>query len=373
MSKVTLDLGHGGNDSGAFYKNLIEKDIVLIVGKECEKVLLEHNVNVQMTRTSDVYVGLTERTNMANLNNSQYFVSIHCNAGGGDRGEVIHSIYSGKGVELSSNIAAELKVIGQNIVKEYDKKGDYGTDYYAVIRQTNMDSVIVECAFLDNEIDNIIIDTIEEQKMFGLAIAKGILKQLGITYKMYSSTLTNPIKPSGLYRVRELWADESSQIGAYSDLTNAKKCADRNSGYSIFNSNGVKVYPTNINEKIDIYYKTYSDGRWYEDVKNLEDYAGVIGKNIECVMAKLNKGSIEYRVSSINANYYSWVRNYDDFAGINGKHIDRLQMRLIGLYEYKVKYRVHIIDGDWLPWVIGDSDYAGIIGHGIDAIEIDIV
>ncbi|MDV4149399.1 hypothetical protein R0131_00970 [Clostridium sp. AL.422] len=39
-----------------------------------------------------------------------------------------------------------------------------------------------------------------------------------------------------LYRVRKTWADEASQIGAFSVLQNAIDCADKNPGYSIFNS-----------------------------------------------------------------------------------------------------------------------------------------
>lgn len=45
-----------------------------------------------------------------------------------------------------------------------------------------------------------------------------------------------------LYRVRKTWNDVKSQKGAFNDLTNAKKCADRNNGYSIFDENGKAVY-----------------------------------------------------------------------------------------------------------------------------------
>ncbi|MCM1497131.1 MAG: N-acetylmuramoyl-L-alanine amidase [Clostridium sp.] len=48
---------------------------------------------------------------------------------------------------------------------------------------------------------------------------------------------------SGLYRVRKTWADSKSQKGAFSVLANAKRCADSNSGYSVFGENGNKVYP----------------------------------------------------------------------------------------------------------------------------------
>lgn len=45
-----------------------------------------------------------------------------------------------------------------------------------------------------------------------------------------------------LYRVRKTWADSKSQKGAYKILSNAKKCADANPGYSVFDVNGVIIY-----------------------------------------------------------------------------------------------------------------------------------
>jgi len=46
----------------------------------------------------------------------------------------------------------------------------------------------------------------------------------------------------GYYRVRRTWADAKSQKGAYKILSNAKKCADANPGYSVFDNNGVNIY-----------------------------------------------------------------------------------------------------------------------------------
>lgn len=47
---------------------------------------------------------------------------------------------------------------------------------------------------------------------------------------------------SGLYRVRKSWADAASQKGAFKVLDNAKRCADENAGYSVFDENGKVVY-----------------------------------------------------------------------------------------------------------------------------------
>ena len=49
----------------------------------------------------------------------------------------------------------------------------------------------------------------------------------------------------GYYRVRKAWSDSKSQKGAYKILSNAKKYADANPGYSVFDNNGVNIYTSN--------------------------------------------------------------------------------------------------------------------------------
>ena len=48
--------------------------------------------------------------------------------------------------------------------------------------------------------------------------------------------------PKQLYRVRKTWSDSKSQKGAYKILANAKACADKNPGYSVFDTDGNAVY-----------------------------------------------------------------------------------------------------------------------------------
>ena len=48
--------------------------------------------------------------------------------------------------------------------------------------------------------------------------------------------------PKQLYRVRKTWSDSKSQKGAYKILANAKSCADKNPGYSVFDTDGNAVY-----------------------------------------------------------------------------------------------------------------------------------
>lgn len=189
---VVLDPGHGGQDFGAVFGSLVEKNINLTVALECKRILELNGIKVLMTREKDEFISLTNRPQVANKNGANLFVSIHHNAGGGDRGEVIYSIKGGKSQELAFAIAEEFKNVGQQVVNCYTRKNSVGTDYYAVIRLSNVPAVITEFCFLDNKIDNQIIDTIEEQKREGLAIAKGIMRVLGIKNPIFEQPKSQP-------------------------------------------------------------------------------------------------------------------------------------------------------------------------------------
>ena len=79
---VVLDAGHGGEDEGAVSASLglYEKDLVLDVSKRLASELRERRLEVVLTRDSDRYVSLEERTSLANDVRGDLFVSIHANA-----------------------------------------------------------------------------------------------------------------------------------------------------------------------------------------------------------------------------------------------------------------------------------------------------
>jgi N-acetylmuramoyl-L-alanine amidase len=83
VKKVTVDMGHGGDDFGApgYMKGVHEKDVVLTIGRKlAEKLKNELGCEVIMTRTGDRYLTLEERTAIANTKNSDIFISLHTNA-----------------------------------------------------------------------------------------------------------------------------------------------------------------------------------------------------------------------------------------------------------------------------------------------------
>ncbi|OQB15695.1 MAG: Sporulation-specific N-acetylmuramoyl-L-alanine amidase [Firmicutes bacterium ADurb.Bin193] len=179
--KIFIDAGHGGKDSGASNAGLIEKNMTLITAKSAAEYLRKYGCEVKLSRVNDIYLSLTQRAKMANNWGADIFVSCHYNAGGGDRGETIHSVTYGKGTLLAGAIGNALKAFGQSVIKQYSKLATSGKgDYYTVISATNMPAVIVEPCFIDNEEDIKIADTEDEQAQVGVAIAKGILTFAGI-------------------------------------------------------------------------------------------------------------------------------------------------------------------------------------------------
>lgn len=77
---VVIDAGHGGHDPGAVANKIREKDINLRAATQLAKILKEKGVDARLTRSTDVYLKLAERTAFANKNNADVFISLHCNS-----------------------------------------------------------------------------------------------------------------------------------------------------------------------------------------------------------------------------------------------------------------------------------------------------
>lgn len=181
MKKVFLGVGHGGSDPGAVSGAIYEKNLNLPIALACRDLLVLSGVSVKLSRTTDEEDTLTQEIAECNGYAPDLAVDIHNNAGGGDGAEAYYHYKGGESKTLAENILAQIVAIGQNSRGAKIKKNEAGRDYFGFIRETVAPAVIVECAFVDNGEDMKILDTAEEQKVMGKAIAKGILKTLGIT------------------------------------------------------------------------------------------------------------------------------------------------------------------------------------------------
>ena len=82
IRRIVVDPGHGGHDPGAVgASGLQEKDVVLAISLKLRELLRDElGLDVVMTRSSDVFIPLEERTAIANKVNADLFVSVHANA-----------------------------------------------------------------------------------------------------------------------------------------------------------------------------------------------------------------------------------------------------------------------------------------------------
>jgi len=81
VSRIVIDAGHGGNDPGAKANGIEEAELVLDIALRVEKLLKQQpGMQVILTRRTDVFIPLEERTAIANREGADLFLSIHANA-----------------------------------------------------------------------------------------------------------------------------------------------------------------------------------------------------------------------------------------------------------------------------------------------------
>lgn len=234
-----IDCGHRYTNSVNSGANGILKEVEVnrAVGKELINIL-KNNGHIVIDCT-DNNSELEGRVTKANAQKVDLFISLHCNAFNGNAYGTETHIYNGNynGKDANRNIATN---VNNAIINAFGftNRGVKESDFY-VLRNTIAPAILIEMFFIDSAKDCNIYNG-QANKM-AVAIAKG----LGIT--SLDNTSTPSVKPDNntniIYKVRKNWQDSASQKGAFSNLDNAKKCADSNPGYAVFDSNGNKVYP----------------------------------------------------------------------------------------------------------------------------------
>jgi N-acetylmuramoyl-L-alanine amidase len=111
VARIVIDPGHGGHDPGAVTNGFSEAELVLDVAMRLERMLgKQPGVEVVMTRRTDVFVPLEERTTIANREGADLFLSIHANASEDDRARGIETYF----LNFAPNPAAEAIAAREN-------------------------------------------------------------------------------------------------------------------------------------------------------------------------------------------------------------------------------------------------------------------
>ncbi len=172
--RIAVDAGHGGTETGT--RGCLgdrEKDVMLKFAKELEWELKRRGADVIMTRKGDTAEGLTERVDFANSENALLFISLHGNAlpdgkdPNANNGTSIYYYYN------------QAKPLADDILKEMTSQLGMKNDRvrqqsFAVVRNTNAPSILIEIGYMINPSDNAKMITKEFQKQTAKAIADGI-------------------------------------------------------------------------------------------------------------------------------------------------------------------------------------------------------
>lgn len=193
---IIIDPGHGGSDPGAIGpQGNKEKDIVLQIALLLSQMLIDFNIQTSLTRDQDRQLSLEARTALANRLQARLFISIHCNsfitsdAGGveiwhsyrGDFGEVFYQ----EGQRIASIVLAET-VKGTELrnrgtkTRLVDRKDSplYGKDYFAVIRQVQCPSLLIELGFISNPLEEKLLANPFFQEKAARSLFHGLIRAL---------------------------------------------------------------------------------------------------------------------------------------------------------------------------------------------------
>ena len=147
---VVIDPGHGGKDRGGISgQRYSEKDLALDVARRLRADLKSAGIRTVMTRSSDRFVSLQDRVEIANSQRNAVFVSIHFNAATREGASGIETYYYKPAAE-----ALALK-INKGLLKaaRYDENRGVKPHRYFVLRRSRIPAVLAECGFLTNHVE----------------------------------------------------------------------------------------------------------------------------------------------------------------------------------------------------------------------------
>ena len=339
MIKIAINAGHGLYTAGKRCLKSIDpaetREWVLnsrIVEKVIEK--LTAYTGYELLRIDDptgkTDVPLKTRTDKANKWGADFYLAVHHNAGinGGSGGGIVCYTYT----KVDQTTKDWQKAIYDSLIKHTGLKGNRSQPLASAdlheCRETNMPAVLIENGFMDSTTDTPVILTEDFAEKSADAIVEVLVARGGLKKKEETKPTPAP-KPTP--------------------------------------------------EKISVIYQVWEDvgNRWLPEVTDLTDYAGLYGKDVCCVYARLTNGNIYYKVHYKGGKWLPEVKNREDYAGLRNKPIDGLMMRTDT--GKTIKYAVHLRSSNrWLPFVSGynekdaNNGYAGILGQEIDGIKIYI-
>ncbi|WP_082306988.1 N-acetylmuramoyl-L-alanine amidase [Bacillus sp. FJAT-27245] len=174
--KILIDPGHGGKDPGAIGPTgLREKDVVLSTGLLLKKELESQGAIVFMTRSTDVFLELSQRTAIANASDYDAFISLHANANTSQTPRGTETYYN---TTVNFNGVKSAKMadsIQKNLVSTIGtpSRGVKEQEFY-VNRMNELPSILIELAFISNKTEETLMRSDTFRRNSAIGIRKGL-------------------------------------------------------------------------------------------------------------------------------------------------------------------------------------------------------
>ncbi len=341
--------------------------------------------------------GATQNENLAaivkkcNAHQADLDISIHLNSGRNDStgdgstgGVEVYGYDAGTqaaGASICSGIAAALNLNNRGF--------KINTGLY-VLRSTKSPAILIECAFVDDKDD---ADRWDADRCAD-AIVKALIGSVPSNATVanhkyavgqevtYGTSYKNPKAPCG-YEA----AVGGSGHGKIIAIVSGQAKYQLDSGVFCNDGDIIGLYtePQKNPTVQNVYYKVCAGGRWYSEVKNLDDYAGDAIHAIKGIAVKVDIGSVKYRVHTRNGRWYPYVTGYNIQDGNNGyagdlvNDIDMVEIYYTtpaGYVTRKAKYRVAPVGKNYYSWQLdnetgnGMDGYAGVAGVQLGKLQI---
>jgi N-acetylmuramoyl-L-alanine amidase len=215
VSRVVIDPGHGGHDPGAQVRGLNEAELVLDIALRLEGLLVkEPGVEVVLTRRTNTYVALEERTAIANGSSADLFLSIHANASAnasargfetyflnfapnpeaealaarenagssrkmGSLPDIVKAIALNNKIDESRDFASMVQASLNDLLRKADPNArSLGVKQapFAVLIGATMPSILAEVSFLTNAAEATLLRSQVHRQQIAEALRAGILK-----------------------------------------------------------------------------------------------------------------------------------------------------------------------------------------------------
>lgn len=186
MKTICIDAGHGGQDPGALGPmNMRESDVTLKVALMLRD-LLQGECRVIMTRSADIFVGLSMRALIANQQEADLFLSIHCNSGPAGEGTGFE-VWTSPGQTESDRFATFLYQSFENKFPGKPRRFDTSDgdpdkeSKFTVLVSTKMPAALMELEFIHTKAGASWLSDTVNQKACAEALADGVRDYLGLS------------------------------------------------------------------------------------------------------------------------------------------------------------------------------------------------